>query len=162
KPDLHGAVTEKADGSGMTRYDYDVFGNLQRAELPSGEVLEYVIDSMNRRIGKRRDGVLEQGFLYRDQLEPVAELDGAGNIVSRFVYGTMAHVPDYMVRGGQTYRIVSDHLGSVRLVVHAGTGEVAQRLEYDAFGGVVLDTQPGFQPFGFAGGIYDRDTGLVR
>jgi RHS repeat-associated protein len=27
---------------------------------------------------------------------------------------------------------------------------------------VILDTNPGFQPFGFAGGIYDRDTGLVR
>ncbi|CAK0769578.1 hypothetical protein CCP4SC76_510006 [Gammaproteobacteria bacterium] len=24
------------------------------------------------------------------------------------------------------------------------------------------DTNPGFQPFGFAGGLYDRDTGLVR
>jgi RHS repeat-associated protein len=27
---------------------------------------------------------------------------------------------------------------------------------------VTLDTNPGFQPFGFAGGIYDADTGLVR
>jgi type VI secretion system secreted protein VgrG len=27
---------------------------------------------------------------------------------------------------------------------------------------VTLDTNPGFQPFGFAGGLYDRDTGLVR
>src|SRR4029078_9595510 len=24
------------------------------------------------------------------------------------------------------------------------------------------DTNPGFQPFGFAGGLYDRDTGFVR
>jgi len=27
---------------------------------------------------------------------------------------------------------------------------------------VTNDTNPGFQPFGFAGGIYDRDTNLVR
>jgi RHS repeat-associated protein len=27
---------------------------------------------------------------------------------------------------------------------------------------VLLDTSPGFQPFGFAGGIYDPDTALVR
>jgi RHS repeat-associated protein len=26
----------------------------------------------------------------------------------------------------------------------------------------MLDTNPGFQPFGFAGGLYDTDTGLVR
>lgn len=25
----------------------------------------------------------------------------------------------------------------------------------------LLDTKPGFQPFGFAGGLYDRDTRLV-
>jgi RHS repeat-associated protein len=57
---------------------------------------------------------------------------------------------------------VSDDLGSPRLVVDVDSGEVAQRLDYDAFGRVVRDTNPGFQPFGFAGGLYDADTGLVR
>jgi RHS repeat-associated protein len=63
---------------------------------------------------------------------------------------------------GTTYRLITDHLGSVRLVVDAADGSVAQRLDYDAFGRVLNDTNPGFQPFGFAGGLYDRDTGLVR
>jgi hypothetical protein len=27
---------------------------------------------------------------------------------------------------------------------------------------VTADTNPGFQPFGFAGGLYDQDTKLVR
>ncbi|HEB90299.1 MAG TPA: hypothetical protein ENI85_12075 [Deltaproteobacteria bacterium] len=35
-------------------------------------------------------------------------------------------------------------------------------MDYDEFGNVMQDTNPGFQPFGFAGGIHDRDTGLVR
>jgi RHS repeat-associated protein len=30
------------------------------------------------------------------------------------------------------------------------------------FGVVTNDTNPGWQPFGFAGGLYDADTGLVR
>ena len=107
------------------------------------------------------NGALVQGWLYQDALEPVAELDGAGNVVARFVYGSSAHVPDYLVKGGATYRIVSDHLGSVRLVVNATSG-VSQRIDYDEFGVVTLDTTPGFQPFGFAGGLYDADTGLVR
>jgi len=42
------------------------------------------------------------------------------------------------------------------------TGVVAQRMDYDVWGVVTEDTNPGFQPFGFAGGIYDLDTGLVR
>jgi RHS repeat-associated protein len=46
--------------------------------------------------------------------------------------------------------------------VNASDGTVAQRMEYDEFGRVTMDTAPGFQPFGFAGGLYDRDTGLVR
>src|SRR5690606_28105820 len=33
---------------------------------------------------------------------------------------------------------------------------------YDEFGNVALDTNPGFQPFGFAGGLYDPGIGLVR
>jgi RHS repeat-associated protein len=58
--------------------------------------------------------------------------------------------------------LVTDELGSVRLVVNAATGQVAQQLDYDAFGNVINDTSPGFQPFGFAGGLYDTDTGLVH
>ena len=29
-------------------------------------------------------------------------------------------------------------------------------------GNILQDTNPGFQPFGYAGGLYDQDTGLVR
>ncbi len=67
-----------------------------------------------------------------------------------------------MVKNGTTYRIVSDHLGSVRLVVDSTTGNIVQQMDYDAFGRVIQDTNPGFQPFGFAGGIYDLHTGLTR
>ena len=100
--------------------------------------------------------------MYEDQLRPVAELDGAGNVVTRFVYGTKINVPDYMVKGGVTYRIISDHLGSPRLVINITTGEIAQQIDYDEFGNILTDSNPGFQPFGFAGGIYDQHTKLVR
>ena len=63
---------------------------------------------------------------------------------------------------GVTYRIITDNQGSVRFVVNAETGDVAQRLDYDSFGRVLRDTNPGFQPFGFQGGLYDPDTGLVE
>jgi RHS repeat-associated protein len=102
------------------------------------------------------------GMLYRDDLRPIAELESDNSLRAVFVYGSRANVPDLIVRADGYYRVVSDHLGSVRLVVNAGTGAVAQRLEYDEFGNVRLDTNPGFQPFGFAGGVYDPDTGLVR
>jgi RHS repeat-associated protein len=121
-----------------------------------------VVDGANRRIGKKVDDTLVQGFLYGDALNPVAELDGSNNVVARFVYGSRPNVPDYMVKGATTYRIVSDHLGSPRLVIDTATGTIAQRMDYDAFGNVTYDSEPGFQPFGFAGGLYDLDTKLVR
>ena len=71
-------------------------------------------------------------------------------------------MPEYVVKNGQSYRIICDHLGSPRIVVDVASGLIAQRMDYDAFGRVLSDTAPGFQPFGFAGGLYDHDTGLVR
>lgn len=158
----NGELATKTDGTDVTTYSYDVLGNLRTVVLPTGVTIDYVIDAANRRVGKKVNGTLVQGFLYQSQLAPAAELDGSGNIVSQFVYATKGNVPDYMVKAGATYRLFTDHLGSVRLVVNAATGAIAQRIDYDAFGRIQLDTNPGFQPFGFAGGIYDIQTGLTR
>jgi len=148
--------------SDRTDYLYDVQGNLTRVELPNGDIVEYVIDGLNRRIGKKVNNVVTQKFIYGGDLNPIAELNIADQIVSRFVYATRRSVPDYMVKGGIVYRIFSDHLGSPRLIVDASTGTVAQAIKYDEFGRVLSDSNPGFQPFGFAGGLYDSSTGLVR
>jgi RHS repeat-associated protein len=160
----NGELQSKIDvsTSQTTTYVYDALGNLRAVTLPDGTQISYVVDGQNRRVGKKVDGTLVQGFLYGDALEPVAELDAAGNVVSRFVYGMQVNTPSYMVKAGQTYFIVSDHLGSPRLAVNVSNGQIAQRMDYDEFGNVLTDTNPGFQPFGFAGGIYDLDTKLVR
>ena len=82
-------------------------------------------------------------------------------MVSRFIYATGVNVPDYLIKGGVTYRILKDHLVA-RAWWWTSTGTVVQRMDFDEYGKVLADTNPGFQPFDFAGGIYDRDTGLVR
>ncbi len=68
-----------------------------------------------------------------------------------------------------TYRIVGDHLGSLRAVIDVTTGSAVQTMQHDEWGKVLNDwvepPQPGsFQrvPFGFAGGLYGTETGLVR
>jgi RHS repeat-associated protein len=157
-----GELNTKTAGGAATHYEYDVLENLRQVTLADGTVIEYLVDGLDRRVGKKVNGLLVQGFLYRGQLNPVAELDGAGNVVSEFVYGTRTNVPEYMVRAGVTYRIVADHLGSVRLVVRATDGAVVQRLDYDEFGRVLINSAPGFQPFGYAGGLFDFQTTLVR
>ena len=84
----NGELASKTTPTGITQYGYDNFGNLATVILPDGTRIDYVIDGRNRRVGKKVNGLLVQGFLYENQLRPVAELDENGNIISRFVYGT--------------------------------------------------------------------------
>jgi RHS repeat-associated protein len=158
----NGELSDRTTGGETTGYDYDALGNLVSVDLADGTEVSYVVDGSNRRVGRKVDGVLTRAWLWQDDLKPIAELDGSGNVVTRFVYATHENVPDYMVKGGATYRIITDQLGSVRLVVDVMTGQVVQRMDYDPFGRVLADTSPGFQPFGFAGGMHDAATGLVR
>ena len=158
----NGELQLKMNLDGDTVYQYDELGNLLSVELPDGDSIEYVIDGLNRRIGKKVNGALVQGLLYQDNLNPVAELDGAGNVVSRFVYASKLNVPDYMIQ-----RRTLPHSSAINWAVPGWwsmrrPSNVVQRIDYDEFGNVITDTNPGFQPFGFAGGIDDRDTGLVR
>jgi RHS repeat-associated protein len=157
-----GSLASRTSGNHTTNYSYDLLGNLTHVTLPDGTQIDYVIDGQGNRIGKRVNGTLVQGFLYDDHGRIVAELDGNNNVVSQFIYASSGATPDYMIRGGNTYRILTDRLGSPRLIVNVATGAVVQRMDYDAFGNIVQDTTPGFQPFGFAGGLYDQDTHLTR
>jgi RHS repeat-associated protein len=140
----------------VTQYRYDALGCLRTVQLPDGRIIGYDIDPTGRRIAKRIDGVIVQRWVYSSPVAPAAELDSNGAVAIRFVAGS------YLVKGGQTYRIIRDEVGSPRLIVNASTGAIAQRLDYDEWGRVLADSAPGFQPLGFAGGLYDRDTGLVR
>lgn len=160
--DANGALLTRTQSGQTTTYDYDVFGNLLGVDLPDGRVIDYQVNGAGQRVGKLVNGVLTQGFLWQSDLRIAAELDSSGSVVSRFVYATGVNVPDTMLRGGNTYRLITDPLGSVRLVINVATGQIVQRMDYDSWGNVTQDTNPGFQPFGFAGGLYDPDTGLVR
>ncbi|HKY34616.1 MAG TPA: RHS repeat-associated core domain-containing protein [Polyangiaceae bacterium] len=161
----HGDLLRRSQGSSALELTYDGFGNLLTAvssNASTTKTIDYTIDGFGRRVGKQVGGRFVRAWLYRDQLRPVAEITDAG-VFTHFVYATAAPgAPDFMLRAGVPFRFIKDHLGSVRFVVNATTGAVAQFLEYDEFGNVTRDTLPGFQPFGFAGGLYDADTGLVR
>jgi RHS repeat-associated protein len=145
-----------------TRYFYDAFGSLRSVMLPNGTNIDYLIDGSGRRVGKKINGQVTQKWLYSTSLRIVAELDSTNKIRSRFVYTSSENVPEYMVTGGTIYRLIKDHLGSVRQVVNAQTGSIVQRIDYDEFGNVLYDTNLSFTPFGFAGGLYDPITKLTR
>jgi YD repeat-containing protein len=151
----NGELLKKVIGNDTTSYAYDYLGNLVTVLLPSGDQIDYIIDGQNRRVGKKLNGNLVKRWVYSSGLLPIAELDSAGNVMAQFV-GNM------MYKNGNTYQLITDHLGSVRLVVDKNTGDIAQQMEYDEFGNVLSDLNPEFQPLGYAGGMYDNQTKLVR
>jgi RHS repeat-associated protein len=184
-----GELASKTDSASeeVTRFAHDALGNLRRVELPDGRVIRYLTDAAGRRVAKMIGSSVVRRWLYRDALRPVAELDASGTVVARFVYadknvGTDAEAalfarlgaprsrerggetstPAYMVRGTQVLRLLTDELGSVRVVVDVSTGQVVQRLDYDEWGAVVSSAGIPVQPFGFAGGMYDEDTKLAH
>lgn len=148
--------------SAVTRFTYDALGKLLAVELPDGNEIQYEVDGRGRRLSRSMNGGRTQAFLYGAGQRVVAELDGSGLLRSRFAYANIDGVPDLMLRDGRRYLFGKDSLGSVREVIDADSGAVVQALRYDEFGVVVSDTNPGFQPFGFAGGLYDSATGLVH
>ena len=71
-------------------------------------------------------------------------------------------MPVAMTGGGQVYYLAYDQVGSLRVLTDAA-GTVVKRVDYDSFGNILSDSNPAFTvQFGFAGGLHDRDTGLVR
>jgi RHS repeat-associated protein len=65
------------------------------------------------------------------------------------------------------YRVVTDHLGSVRRLVDITDGSEAAAYEYGPFGELLTGPPtPGSLaerfPFRFVGGLWDQDTGLIR
>ena len=160
--DGNGRLSAKASPQGRTALLYDSVGNLLAVTLPLGRKIGYLTDGLDRRVARLVNGVVQERYVYQSSTSVVATLGSRGEMISRFVYGSKLNVPDYMIKQGRIYKIVSDHLGSPRMVVDAKSGEIVQELEYDEFGRVLRDTQPGFQPFGFVGGLYDPETGLVR
>jgi YD repeat-containing protein len=158
----NGELLTETTPAGTTTYGYDLFGNLLGVDLPDGTQIHYVVDSSNRRIGRRENGAWTQKLLWQGQLSPSAELDAANAVVSRFVYATRANIPDYMIRSSQSYRILHDHLGSPRLVVDRTTGAIVQRIDFDEWGVVLANTNPQWIPFGFGGGLQVFEDRSVR
>jgi len=181
-PDLQYDARGDVIRRGSQHYTYDALGNLTKVIIdgavpPQPALIRYEIDPQNRRVAKRAGAgegalALVQGLIYLDQLRPVGELDETGEQKRHFIYATDSSIPDFFVNeitnGAEVYRIIADHLGSPRYAIKIGgtiDTAVGQCMTFLAFGEVVANQRAvGFDllPFGFAGGIYDGDTRMVR
>ncbi len=171
--DAHGNVTTRTVAGATQTLAWDSEGGLLSVTKPGAPTVDYALDARGRRVAKRVDGAVVREWLYDGQLRVVGEaVRGAGGVVTHtraYGYVPERHLPVLMVdtAGGvsTTYRIYGDHLGSLRSVVDVATGAAVQTMEHGPWGEVLAESvTAGFEgvPFGFAGGLYDDATGLVR
>ncbi len=144
-----------------TRYSYDDLGALRTVAEPGGKTITYLVDAAGRRVGKEVGGQLVTGYLYQPDGRLAAMTDGSGAVVMSFAYDDAGHLAEVR-EGGASLLVVTDRLGSPVALVDGATGKAMETIAYDAWGRVTADTGPSTLPIGFAGGLRDPDTSLVR
>ena len=159
--DDDGFLVQKASPGGTDTYDYSLRGELLTVFLSDGRTITYDHDPLGRRISKKIDGTVVEKYLWNGNTTLLAIYDSADNLVTRFNYAD-SRLPVSMLHNGITYYMMYDQVGTLRLVVDSA-GSVIKRVDNDSFGNIITDSNISFKvPFGFAGGLHDRDTGLVR
>ncbi|OPY76594.1 MAG: tRNA nuclease WapA precursor [Syntrophorhabdus sp. PtaU1.Bin050] len=158
---IDGFLTQKVTASGTMTTSYSSRGELLSVTLPNSRVLTYDHDPLGRRIAKRVNGTITEKYLWQNNTKLLAVYDGSGNLIMRFTYAD-DRVPVSMTYSGATYYLSYDQVGSLRAASDT-SGNIEKRIDYDTYGSIINDTNSAINiPFGFAGGLHDRDTGLVR
>ncbi len=160
--DADGFLISKTQGTQVTTYDYSLRGELLSVTLPDGTVIAYVHDPLGRRIAKKVNGIPSEKYLWEGLTRLLAVYDGNNNLLMRFEYAD-GRMPVAMTKAGVRYYPAYDQIGTLKAVADA-SGTVLLKRQYDSFGNILSEqsTLPFEVPFGFAGGLHDRDTGLVR
>ncbi|CAB5154507.1 odd Oz/ten-m homolog 4 [Olavius algarvensis associated proteobacterium Delta 3] len=171
--DLDGFLTSRAEGSDITLYDYSSRGELLSVDLPDGRNIRYLHDPLGRRVAKLVNDAIVEKYLWRGLTRLLAVYDASNNLMMRFEY-VDGRMPVAMTMGTTTYYLAYDQVGSLKAVSDANGnvlktidydsfGNILSEIEYDAAGNIIMGSTLVYPvPFGFAGGLHDRDTHLVR
>ncbi len=147
---------------GGDTFQYSTRGELLQVTMAGGQVVRYSYDGLGRRVS-RTEGSSTYQYLYGNPNNPfeVTEIrDPQGGLTTLF--HDDAGILYAMRRDGAYYYVGADQVGTPRIVTDA-SGATVKVLTYDSFGNLLSDSNPAFDlPIGFAGGLADRVTGLVR
>ncbi|GAA3400149.1 S-layer homology domain-containing protein [Paenibacillus hodogayensis] len=147
---------------GADTFKYGVRGELLTATV-SGATYRYAYDALGRQTYREDGAGRFIQYLYGDptSLQLVTSTVNENGELTNYLY-------DYdglligLERNNVRYYVITDGVGTPQQVLD-GQGKVIKQLKYDSYGGVLSDSNPGFAlPIGYAGGLEDRGTGLVR
>jgi len=163
----HGAVAYQfnADGyltqRGNATFQYSTTGALLQATV-GGQTGLYAYDGLRRRVS-RIDAVGTTQYLYGnpDHALQVSNTRDPVGVLTIYYYDDGRRL-FALQRGSTLYDVATGQLGSPRVITDTA-GTLVQVVEYDRFGHITLDSNPGFElPIGFAGGVVDDTTRFVR
>ena len=142
-------------------------------DSPAGPVTKattYTYDAFDRRVAKALDpdgtgpAAPVRSFTAHDGVEVLADLDATGTITRRYLHGpAVDQVLARLDGAGAVDWYLADRLGSVRALARIGPGPAAvlDRVDYDAFGNTVAETNPAAgDRFKFTARELDSETGL--
>lgn len=156
--DADGFIT----GRGSATFTFSTTGELIEATTADGETVTYYYDGTGRRVA-RTDSAGTTEYLYGDPTRPnqVTVARDPDGTRTRYHYDPLGRMVAFE-RGGDWFYVATDQVGTPR-VVTAADGTVVRKIDRDSFGAVRSDTAPDVTlHVGFAGGIPDPATGLVR
>ena len=146
---------------GADTFEYSPRGELLSATV-GGTTVTYRYDALGRRVARVQGNQVTQ-YLYGDPgnaMRVTATRSEAG-VLTTYHYDDDGFVYAF-VRNGARFFVGTDQVGSPRVVTNA-SGVVQTVRSYDAYGNLVSESAPAFDlPIGYAGGLDDRVTGLVR
>jgi RHS repeat-associated protein len=156
--DADGYLTQRGD----TTFQYSAKGELLEVTLGGGDQITYSYDGLGRRVATT-DATGTYQFLYGNPDQPfqVTAMRDPSGTLSAYYYDE-ADILFAIQQGATWYYVSADQVGTPRVVSDA-LGVAVKIVSYDSFGNKLADSNPSFYlPIGFAGGLDDGATGLVR
>ncbi len=158
-------IEATSSGQRETHYHYEPSGLLLRVDLPDGRCIDYAYDAKGQRTEKRINGRVVEAYRWLDPLRLSEFHDGQR--WWRLAYdserpGHGSRTPVGVTNSDDSYFLLCDQVGTpVALATH--DGHVVQTMQYDSFGNLLQVRGDAVRlPIGFAGGLFDGDTGLTR
>ena len=175
-----GELVRRDEPSGSyTSYTYDGFGRLTGVDYRSASGVQqpgsetYVYDALGRRVATIGTTTATTSMTAYDGSTPYADFNISGYLTTRYLHGDAVDaVLGQVTAAGSVAWYLRDYQGSVRQLV-ASNGVVLDRVTYDPFGQVSLETNPsGGDRFKYAygeyvavrsgTGAYGMSTGLIH
>jgi len=138
------------------------FLSLLTVDLPDGRRIDYAYAAKGQRTEKRINGRVVEAYQWLDPLRLEEFFDGQR--WWRLAYdserpGRGSRTPVGVTNGDDSYLLLCDQVGTPRALATLD-GNIVQTMQYASFGNPLRGLQgPVRLPLGFAGGLFDADTG---